>query len=393
MIPKTINDDSSQNNKDEFFPDLKKDITTSVLVEFAFKEVNKSMEGLDDETKVKQKLTEELDTKISELKKKIDIEKRAKNHFYIKEQLPYKTILVVASFIFFVGVISLIGPIIGPIISGPAPTATPTTTPTPTVTHQPGQTSFINQSSGTDTGKEKEVTLRQTSFINSIGMAFVLIPAGEFDMGSPEGEKDRDNNEGPIRHITFKKAFNMSRYEVTQKQWREVMGKDNNPSVFEGDYLPVENISWNEVQEFIKKLNNGTSKYRLPSEAEWEYAARAGNATIYSFGNEEHKLGNYAWYNVNSYGKTHQVGDRRINPNPWGLYDMHGNVYEWVMDEGHDNYDDAPQDGSAWYGKGYGRVIRGCSFLSKAAQCRSASRIITNINYKANHIGFRLVSD
>jgi formylglycine-generating enzyme required for sulfatase activity len=168
------------------------------------------------------------------------------------------------------------------------------------------------------------------TYNNSIDMGFVQIPAGDFDMGSPSNEEGRWDNEGPVHQVNISKAFYMSKYEVTQKQWRDVMG--SSPSYFKGDDLPVESVSWNDVQDFIKKLNEkeGGNKYRLPSEAEWEYAARAGTATRYSFGDDESKLGDYAWYMVNSGDKTHDVGQKK--PNPWGLYDMHGNVWEWVQD-------------------------------------------------------------
>ena len=120
----------------------------------------------------------------------------------------------------------------------------------------------------------------------------------------------------------------------------------DNPSHVKGDDLPVERVSWDDVQEFIRKLNKkeGTDKYRLPSEAEWEYACRAGATTRYSFGDSESKLGDYAWYHENSGDKTHPVGKKK--PNPYGLYDMHGNVWERVQDERH-SYDGAPNDGSA----------------------------------------------
>ena len=132
----------------------------------------------------------------------------------------------------------------------------------------------------------------------------------------------------------------MGKYPVTQKQWKKVMG--NNPSNFKGEDRPVESVSWEDVQEFVKKLNEkeGTDKYRLPSEAEWEYACRAGTQTRYSFGDDESKLNEYAWYDKNSGSETHPVGQKK--PNSWDLYDMHGNVWEWVQDRWHDKYKGAP---------------------------------------------------
>ncbi|MEQ9730187.1 MAG: SUMF1/EgtB/PvdO family nonheme iron enzyme [Candidatus Methanoperedens sp.] len=244
--------------------------------------------------------------------------------------------------------------------STPAPKATASVTQTSKVTHT------------VSPALASTPALYQSTFTNSIGMEFVLIPAGEFDMGSPESEKDRDGNEGPVHHVKISKAFYMGKYEVTQKQWREVMGND--PSNFKGDNLPVESVSWNDVQEFIKKLNEkeGTNRYRLPSEAEWEYAGRAGTTTRYSFGDDESKLGEYAWYAMNSGSRTHEVGQRKSNP--WGLYDMHGNVWEWVQDIYHNSYNGAPTDGSAWEGDGSDRVLRGGCWYDLASYLRSAHR-------------------
>ncbi len=234
----------------------------------------------------------------------------------------------------------------------------------------------------------------QKTFTNTIGMEFVFIPAGEFDMGSPSGEDRRDSDELPRHRVEIAKIFYMGKYEVTQKQWRDVMG--NNPSYFKGDNLPVERVSWNDAQEFIKKLNGkeGTNKYRLPSEAEWEYAARAGTTTRYSFGDDESKLGDYAWYEGNSGSETHEVGQKK--PNPWGLYDMHGNVWEWVQDKYHDlvGYDGAPGDGSAWEsGDGTDRVWRGGDWSINAKFCRSAERSGRNPGGGDSTLGFRIVKD
>jgi formylglycine-generating enzyme required for sulfatase activity len=223
----------------------------------------------------------------------------------------------------------------------------------------------------------------------SLDMEFVEIPAGEFDMGSPSDEVGI--YEGPVHRVTISKAFKMGKYEVTQKQWREVMGTD--PSYFKGDDLPVESVSWDEVQEFINKLNEkeGTTNYRLPSEAEWEYAARAGTTTRYSFGDDESKLGEYAWYDKNSGGKTHPVGQKQ--PNPWGLYDMHGNVCEWVQDTYHINYDGAPIDGTAWEdGNGADRVVRDGCWYGSAGYCRSAVRLYGDGVYR-DLLGFRLLQE
>ena len=146
------------------------------------------------------------------------------------------------------------------------------------------------------------------------------------------------------------------------------------------------------MQEFIKKLNEkeGTDKYRLPSEAEWEYAVRAGTTTRYSFGDSKSKLGDYAWYTENSDGKTHPVGQK--NPNSWGLYDMHGNVWEWVQDSWHDSYDGAPADGSAWEKDGADRVFRGSCWDRYAKNCRSAYRS-HGAPRGGNALGFRILKE
>ena len=232
----------------------------------------------------------------------------------------------------------------------------------------------------------------QKTLTNSIGMEFVLIPAGEFDMGSPSNEEGRFDDEGPVHSVTISNDFYMGKYEVTQKQWIEVMG--DNPSQFRGDNLPVEHLSWYDVQEFIRKLNKmeGTYKYRLPSEAEWEYACRAGTTTRYSFGDSESNLGEYAWYDSNSGGKTHPVGQK--NPNPWGLYDMHGNVWEWVQDKNYGSYYDAPVDGSAYEdGDSPIRVLCGSGCLMNANSCRSASRMAIIPNSHFESLGFRLLME
>ena len=178
----------------------------------------------------------------------------------------------------------------------------------------------------------------------------VVIPAGSFMMGSRSRflfGSDGKNPEEKPQHLVKVPSFLMGKTEVTQGQWKSVMG--SNPSRFTecGDVCPVEQVSWNDVQDFIRKLNQLTGQnYRLPSEAEWEYAARAGTTTEWSFAGEELKLRDYAWYSQNSGGKTREVGQKL--PNTFGLFDMHGNVGEWIQDCWHENYAEAPTDGSAW---------------------------------------------
>ena len=240
--------------------------------------------------------------------------------------------------------------------------------------------------------KKKEEQKKLAEHENSIGMKFTLIPAGEFMMGSPDDEADRLRGEWPVHHVKIEKSFYMGRYGVTQKEWREVMG--SNPSSFNGDDLPVKNVSWDDAQEFIRKLNEkeGTGKYRLPSEAEWEYACRAGTTTRYSFGDSESKLGDYAWYSKNSDRKAHPVG--RKKPNPWGLYDMHGNVWEGAQDKWHSDYNGAPTDGSAWErGGGADRVVRGGGWSVDAEGCRSSYRGHLDPGDRRYVLCFRLIEE
>src|SRR4029434_679147 len=161
----------------------------------------------------------------------------------------------------------------------------------------------------------------ETHMVNSLGMPFVLVPAGEFLMGSADGADD----ERPVHTVRISQPFYLGQYAVTQAQLQAVM--ESNPSQFTGDpNRPVEQVSWEDVQEFIRRLHarEGGAAYRLPTEAEWEYAARAGSTTAYCFGDDPRQLREYAWYSENSGGQTHPVG--QLKPSAWGLYDMHGNV-------------------------------------------------------------------
>ena len=206
---------------------------------------------------------------------------------------------------------------------------------------------------------------------------FVLVPAGTFQMGKS----------GKQHQVTINKPFYMQKTHVTQGQWNKIMG--SNPSFFKncGDDCPVENVSWNDVQEFISKLNNmeGTDKYRLPTETQWEYAARSGGKQEEFAGTScESDLGDYAWYKVNSGNKTHPVGQKK--PNGLGLYDMSGNVWQWV--NWYDNYTAGqyPVGPSA----NSFQVRRGGSWLNDAEVCRTTYSHPDTPTFRSDRIGFRL---
>jgi formylglycine-generating enzyme required for sulfatase activity len=226
---------------------------------------------------------------------------------------------------------------------------------------------------------------------NSFGMQFVLIPAGTFMMGSGIAE-DGDDDERPQHQVTLSQPFYLQTQPVTQGQWKRLMGE--NPSFFHecGADCPVENVSWDGVQEFIKKLNQmeKTDKYRLPTEAEWEYACRAGSTQSYCFGEGEAELGEYAWYADNSQKSTHPVG--RLKPNAWGLYDMHGNVYEWCQDW-YEDYPPGPVTDPRGPSSGEYRLLRGGSWDGEAGDVRSAYRHRLTPRYRYGHEGLRVARD
>lgn len=202
----------------------------------------------------------------------------------------------------------------------------------------------------------------------------VVIPAGTFWMGSkanPIAATQPSHDEQP-QHAVSIRSFALGKLEVTQEQWYAMMG--NLPSNFKGRTLPVEQVSWHDAQEFIRRLNAKSGQnYRLPSEAEWEYAARAGSPTNYSFGDDPKQLGRFAWFAGNSGNMTQPVGEKMANN--FGLYDMHGNVWEWTQDCWNDNYAGAPADGSAWTaGDCSTRVARGGSWFVNPQDLRVTNR-------------------
>lgn len=233
------------------------------------------------------------------------------------------------------------------------------------------------------------------NFTNSIGMEFVLIPNGSFSMGSSTSENGHEDDE--IKHrVIITKPFYLGKYEVTQGQWKAVMGSlpsgmSELGQEFFDDNKPIVRVSWEETQDFINKLNaKGDGKYRLPTEVEWEYAARAGSNAKYSFGDNENLLDEYAWYNGNSGGKLHEVGGKK--PNAWGLYDMHGNVWEWCQDL-YDSYLNSAQTSPSGAKSSSVRVNRGGGWYDNAAEMRSANRDNYSTSARNYGLGFRLVKE
>ncbi len=230
--------------------------------------------------------------------------------------------------------------------------------------------------------------------VDRFGIEFVLIHPGTFQMGSEHGNADKK----PVHTVHITKPLYLSIYPVTQRQWEAVMG--SNPSHFQGPEHPVENVSWDKVQEFLRSLNTheGRTCYRLPTEAEWEYAARAGSAAAYCYGDDVQQLGIYAWYGDNAGRTTHPVGQKQ--PNAWGLYDVHGNVWEWVQDcYAADIYRQRVTAGAAapaavdpvGPAAGAYRVIRGGGWYCDAGDCRAAYRNRIGPGYRYDFLGFRLL--
>ncbi|MDT4965279.1 MAG: hypothetical protein QOJ64_16 [Acidobacteriota bacterium] len=294
------------------------------------------------------------------------------------------------------GVLAVIGIVIAVTLwtrSGSRSAATsreiPAGSPSPSVAGGPA---VANTSPSPSPGAVSVSTI--TENFNGASMELVLVPAGTFMMGSPD---DQGYVTERPQHQVSVPAFYVSRYEVTQKQYQALMGI--NTSEFQGEDLPVENVSWKFAEDFCDRLSQVTGrKHRLPTEAEWEYACRAGTTTAYAFGNS--LSASQANFDAGSTGGTAQPGVYRqrttpvgsFKPNGFGLYDMHGNVWEWCLDIYHDSYNGAPVNGAAWTdGSGF-RVVRGGSWISRADALRSTVRERGEEEFESASIGFRVVT-
>ena len=262
-------------------------------------------------------------------------------------------------------------------------------------------------------GVAKELKSTTSYIVDGVSLEMVFCPAGSFIMGSPISEQGRLSDYETQHRVTLTKPFLIGKYEVTQKQYDAVTGR--NPSCFRSDNRPVENVSWHNAMEFCEELNVLTEgkrpagyKFSLPTEAQWEYACRAGTTTGLNNGRdlrhmhgEDIILNKLGWYDENSNRKTHPVGQKQ--PNAWGIYDMHGNVWEWCLDWysiNKSNSDDAvdpvridtpPFEWSRLF-VGPGRMLRGGSWYDNAVHCRSAFRWRdASPDYYQNQIGFRIV--
>ncbi len=230
--------------------------------------------------------------------------------------------------------------------------------------------------------QEQEIT-------NSIGMKFRLIPAGSFMMGASPDDGEAEAGEYPSHRVEISKPFYIGIHEVTQELYERVMGE--NPSEFKGADRPVERVSWNDAVDFCRRLSEMTGEnYRLPTEAEWELACRAGSETKYSWG--DNMDGDYAWYDDNSGSETHPAGQK--HPNAWGLYDTSGNVWEWCQDWFDENYfSRSPAQDPVGPSSGTSRVVRGGSWYNYAKNMRSSSRFGFRPDKGNHYIGFRVVRE
>jgi formylglycine-generating enzyme required for sulfatase activity len=241
----------------------------------------------------------------------------------------------------------------------------------------------------------------QAFIILSCGVKLNWVAPGRFQMGSPAAEAGRSNDEGPQTEVRISRGFWLGIFTVTQEEWKavaeDVSGLNPEPSYFRGNRLPVEQVSWDDCQKWLQELNTveeagnrlpHSFQYRLPTEAEWEFACRAGTSTRFHFGDSDGQLADYAWYSGNSRNQIHPVGEKKING--WGFYDMHGNVWEWCEDW----YGGPLPGGSVTDPKGpvlgANRVFRGGSWGIAPSRCRSAYRVWNKPGYRDYTIGFRI---
>ena len=267
-----------------------------------------------------------------------------------------------------------------------------------TVTISEGQTASISGSLTSSTSSSSTNALSSNSSSpsgntitipvkNGINIEMVKVEAGSFNMGATPEMQDPDTDEKPVHRVTLTNNYYIGKYEVTQALWKIVMG--SNPSNSKGDNLPVENVSWNNCQKFISKLNKLTGKsFRLPTEAEWEYAARGGNKSRGYQYSGSNTIGDVAWYDGNSGSKTHAVGTKQ--PNELGAFDMTGNVWEWCQDW-HGRYSSSPQTNPTGAVSGSGRVYRGGSRCYPAGYCRCSCRFDGTPDFRNGDLGLRLV--
>ncbi len=219
----------------------------------------------------------------------------------------------------------------------------------------------------------------------STRLEMVRIPSGEFDMGSSEN----DDDEKPVHHVQITKEFYMGATEVTQAQWLAVMGKQ--PTHFTGQDFPVEHVSWENAKKFCEELSKKDGKpYRFPTEAEWEYACRAGTKTRFSFGDQDADLKERGWHKDNSGKRSQKAGS--LKPNAWGLYDMHGNMWEWCGDLYSEYRKESATDPTG-PDKGVNRVMRGGSWYEGSQHCSSANRFWDTPTSRYDAYGFRVARD
>jgi len=267
------------------------------------------------------------------------------------------------------------------------------------VLQERAQVAAAEQAAAEQEAAEKAAILAGARITNTLGMTFNKLPAGTFMMGSPESEEVREDDEHQ-HQVTISKAFYMQTTEVTQGQWKAVMGTEpwkDEDYIKEGANYPAMYVSWNDAVAYCKKLSGKEGKtYRLPTEAQWEYACRAGTKTTWSFGNNENALGDYSWYEKNAFSAgeqyAHQVGLKK--PNAFGLYDMHGNVWEWCYDYYDRNYyKESPTTDPPGPASGSQRVLRGGSWLFYTRDSRSAYRSRDGADLRYYNFGFRLVRE